>query len=172
MSEKNLLNLVDKVFSSEEVDGVEFIYSQSLVQNSGFQAHSTKPAFLKRLCLIPDLERDCEKMEVILVDNSPYKTTTNPFFSSLYVEGFDGSNHDVFLKETLMPYLRLLSETNLPLWKANELFYPEFSQKALKGDWKENYPIWDQNSHIVNLMDTIHKTRFNEFKAMNPFHSC
>lgn len=164
MKLKNLSKQLESVLTGSERDCLKFVFGQERVLDSGTKVpNSDKPIFFKRLQLIWDTFKDYDPENIILIDDSPYKTSLNPFYSSLYPTPYTGGGDDSFLKNILYPFLLEIGGSSQTLHREILQKYPSWSQVTLEGDWRENQGIWSNDMYIRDHGDAIHKSKFSDW---------
>lgn len=164
MQAKNLKPILEAVFSDEDKRDIKFVCTQQDAVCVGEHFVSKKPIFLKDLKNISSryaAEYDSEN--VILIDDSPYKTCMNPFYSSLYPRPYLADVDDTFLIHNLIPYLLKLAKSSYSMHHAIQEDYPHWSEESLLRDWEENIDIWSTNPTIKIESDPEHLRRFSDF---------
>lgn len=164
MQSHNLKPLLQSMFNKEDREYIKFVATQEDTVQVAEPSLHKKPIFLKELkTLRSKIENNYEIENVILIDDSPYKTCLNPFYSSLYPEPYMGQIADDFLPKTLIPYLKTLSTSSETMHKTIGKTYPRWSMQSLVEDWEVNRDVWTENVTVRLECDPEHRKRFNEF---------
>ena len=174
MKLKNVKPILEKVLGAEFVKtNIEFTFDQSqVVTLPGVSSGSgTKPVFLKPMSNVLRKHPKYTLENILLVDDSPYKSSMNPFFSSLYPPSFIGDENDDFLRRQLLPYLIHISTTTDPLHSALEQTYPSWSIESLQRDWMDNKQIWTSAkfqlmAHASQLLEFSNHTSGGERQVL------
>lgn len=175
---QNVKRQVDLVISKSVIERLKFVLGQETAYNTGSTfPDSDKPIFLKPLSRILFQHPEYLKEDVILVDDSPYKTSINALYSSLYPVPFElipGTNvstkaKDTFLLSTLLPYLlKILGISgNCNLHKAIENNYPAWSADTLEKDYTSNKLIWEKIFEMKFNHHPEHLAKFSAFFLSN-----
>ena len=159
---------VNAVLSTKVKENLKFIYGQNKVQNHSIPfGNSEKPLFTKNLRTLFLEYPEYNNFNVILVDDSPYKTSLNGFYSSLYVPSFKiGQDDHDFLLNDLMPYVTELASfgsEKISLQTLNKNRYPIFSAQILMQDYDRNQKFWE-HSAIQLYGDVTHLKRYRRHR--------
>lgn len=164
MQSHNLKPLLQSIFNEEDRKYIKFVATQHETVQVGEHERTKKPIFLKELKnLRSKYEEDYEVENVILIDDTPYKTCLNPFYSSLYPEPYTGQIADDFFPKTLIPYLKTLLSSSETMHKTIEKSYPSWSLESLVEDWEINREVWSKNVTVTLECDPEHRKRWIEF---------
>lgn len=158
----NLRNQMTKVLGADMLKLFRFRWGQEVAIEVG--KNRDKPIFVKRFSSIEKhLTGIYHKENVVLIDDSPYKTSLNPFYSSLYPLPYNGGDLDAFLMGELLPYLFKL-HTGLGTFHSSiRNHYPSWSADMLQLDYRENKAVWIENKYIQDNMDSEHRARYDDF---------
>lgn len=153
-----LVNILPKLASR-----IKFIRGQESLRTIG--NFSNKPIFIKSFEYISEDLKGYEKENILLVDDSPYKTSFNTLHSSLYPDPYEGSEDDSFLKDKLFPCLRDMSNGTITFHKYIESRCPRWSIENIRKDWVEKEKVWRIQA-IQCEGDPLHLRRFHEYMAI------
>lgn len=160
MQPKNIYPKLQVVLNHEEQQTLCFVATQEDVIQDGF--HGGKPTFLKVLERLK-YDKKYLKENVILVDDSAYKTSINPFYSSLYPPQYVGQEDDDFLEKTFIPYLDRILNSDITMHQFIKENYPHWSETSLQRDWRENMSIWRNTLYIHMKGDAEHLMKYHDF---------
>jgi NLI interacting factor-like phosphatase len=153
----NLEPQLQATLSTTEHQILKFTMDQDLVTDLSVDKSSThKPVFVKNLQKIADLQQECNHYNIILVDDSPYKTCVNPFYSS-----FQGNIEDTFFVNVLIPFLAKLTCHETSLHTVVRQNYPVWSIHLLMHDYEKNESVWE-NPNVSEFGDPLHLKRYRE----------
>lgn len=167
MKLKNIVPLVQALCTVEEQKYFSFIASQEDVRCVG--STNKKPTFVKVLAKKAFIDK-YQKENVILVDDSAYKTSINPFYLSLYAPQYVGQPDDHFLQKSLIPYLDRLLSSNKSMHQFIRENYPPWSEASLRHDWLQNMSIWKDTMYISMNGHPEHLRRFHMFIIKGTLH--
>lgn len=159
MLKRNVLELLRVVLTPQIMSRFKFICGQESTRTVG--QYKTKPVFIKSFDYISDKIAGYDPENVLLIDDSPYKTSFNCFTSSVYPDPYEGSPDDRFLKHVLFPFLQGLACGKQTIQTLLIHRYPNWSLRNLRKDWTEKKEIWTSQA-IKNGAHWLHISRFKE----------
>ncbi len=150
------------VFTQYQLAMVRQLFDTSSLQKLGFKKGSDKEILLKDIKFILQSFPQYLPENVVLLDCQPYRCSLNPFYSAIFAESFNGHSKDDFVLGKLLPYLKILHVSKMPLHMTIKSNYPSWGKKKLCLDWKRNDDIWStiERSGIGNR-DHFRKFRQN-----------
>jgi hypothetical protein len=108
------------------------------MEDCGYLKNSDKNILVKPLKKIIHKFPKYAFQNILLLEESPYQSYINPFYSTLFPTFFRGNTSDLFLKDILSPFLCKLSESSNNIFEYTRENYPSWSKKSLEIDWKSN----------------------------------
>lgn len=153
--------------TSVEVSHLRYAWGGDDCKQFGYVSHkSDKIVISKFFERLPKLIYRPEN--IIQIDANPSRGSHNAVCGSLFPPKFsERCLEDWFLKYSLVPHLRKLSNSGRCLVLSNKIEYPNWSIRCLFLDWVDNREIWE-NMYIQRYGDRYLIRQFNvQFNSKN-----